>query len=355
MLAIKSNVNLSASDTASTLHAWEAKTAVYGEAIDVISTLLSQAAQVVESNTQDLSTRFVGLADAARHQSEQIQKIIDASTELQVNGEHVTISEFMDLFSQTLSDVVQKIIFISEKAVLMVYQLDDAMKNISQIDGFISRIHKINKQTNLLALNAMIEAARAGESGKSFAVVAEEVKAVSHDIDSFTADIEKCVSAVEESLNSSHTVIKEVATTDLSGNIMAQERLDILLAALLEQKRQFTGVMQEAAKNSHEISSHISNAIVSMQFQDRNSQYVENAVTILKLLFEHINEQPDYMSENKSVAHELIHFINDQFKLSEFRHAFNEHLLAKGWVEKTDIARYANASTDQASTEVELF
>ncbi len=50
---------------------------------------------------------------------------------------------------------------------------------LAELSDIVDNIGAVTRQTSMLALNASIEAARAGERGNSFAVVANEVKALS--------------------------------------------------------------------------------------------------------------------------------------------------------------------------------
>jgi methyl-accepting chemotaxis protein len=75
----------------------------------------------------------------------------------------------------------------------LVVQLGERMAGfaiaMSQVQTVSSTIETIARKTNMLALNATIEAARAGDAGRSFAVVAAEVKKLAHDTRAATSQI----------------------------------------------------------------------------------------------------------------------------------------------------------------------
>ncbi|WP_321964142.1 methyl-accepting chemotaxis protein [Paraburkholderia sp. J7] len=90
--------------------------------------------------------------------------------------------------------------------------ITDASRRISDITGVIDGIAF---QTNILALNAAVEAARAGEAGRSFAVVAGEVRMLA----------QRCAASAKEIKQVVDASVNEIAEgTRLVGNTTAQMR-----------------------------------------------------------------------------------------------------------------------------------
>lgn len=81
-----------------------------------------------------------------------------------------------------------------------------------EIGGIVELIEDIAEQTNLLALNATVEAARAGEAGRSFAVVAAEVKNLATATTAATERIRDSISAVQQGSNDAANAISEVVS-----------------------------------------------------------------------------------------------------------------------------------------------
>ncbi len=79
----------------------------------------------------------------------------------------------------------------------LIVQLGERMAGfataMNQVQTVSSTIEAIARKTNMLALNATIEAARAGDAGRSFAVVAAEVKKLAHDTRGATSKIAQTI------------------------------------------------------------------------------------------------------------------------------------------------------------------
>jgi methyl-accepting chemotaxis protein len=94
----------------------------------------------------------------------------------------------------------------------LVVQLGERMAGFAaamhQVQSVSSTIETIARKTNMLALNATIEAARAGDAGRSFAVVAAEVKKLAHDTRSATSQIASTIGELTREAGAVTTEIK---------------------------------------------------------------------------------------------------------------------------------------------------
>ena len=90
-------------------------------------------------------------------------------------------------------DAIEDTIAVFSGLTELVVKLGERMAGfaeaMSRVQNVSSSIERIAYKTNMLALNATIEAARAGEAGRSFAVVAAEVKKLAHETRAATSDI----------------------------------------------------------------------------------------------------------------------------------------------------------------------
>src|SRR6188472_1761270 len=94
----------------------------------------------------------------------------------------------------------------------LVVQLGERMAGfasaMNQVQTVSSTIETIARKTNMLALNATIEAARAGDAGRSFAVVAAEVKKLAHDTRTATSQIASTIGELTREAGAVTTEIK---------------------------------------------------------------------------------------------------------------------------------------------------
>ena len=127
---------------------------------------------------------------------------IDASTrEIEINAREATIlsghmaeaaRDGTRAVEETLRGIHSSYGVIQDTARAM----DELQESFLAIGGVVKIINEINDKTKLLALNAAIIAAQSGEHGKSFAVVAHEIKNLSDRTAGSTGEISRLIKGI---------------------------------------------------------------------------------------------------------------------------------------------------------------
>lgn len=192
---------------------------------------MKDSAKPLQDLSDNLSATSYQVTEALEQQTKDILQVRHATEEVESSANDVSSKaqeahQIVDVTLNTCADAQQSIRQThsnleslnvqAEKATSTTYQLSEQAQKVSQM---MEEIGGIAEQTNLLALNAAIEAARAGEQGRGFAVVADEVRALSGRTSKATIQIKD---SIETMLNTIEAWQKDIIANQEQTNACSQ-------------------------------------------------------------------------------------------------------------------------------------
>ena len=305
--------------------------------VDVMKSIVEEAVHGLTDSFNNLSQQS-SLQDALMHQ------LVEG---LHANDGADDQKGFIDETKEVLEYFVNNITEVSRGGMTMVYTVDDIEAQMDSVNQLLSEISAIADQTNLLALNAAIEAARAGEAGRGFAVVADEVRALSTNSNNLNDKIRDVVDKSKSNITKAKEIVGEIAGKDMSVAMQHKSRVDEVLVLMGEKNNFVSSKLAEAQHISNSIEKGVNVAVRSLQFEDIARQQCEQ-------LNSHIGLVDDLFSEMKSELSSIEHTAEAISDLSKLIYNLNTNI--EQVTEKAKVIHSTTASqSDMNEGEVELF
>jgi methyl-accepting chemotaxis protein len=189
-------------------------TAQVGESMAQISENANLVSEEVDeiikqtNNTETTVIQLISTAESVTEHSGQVSRYFTESTEKANNA--------VVIIGNSLSNIEE----INKKVNVISTITNELMESSREIVEIMPVMNEISEQTSLLALNAAIEAARAGDAGRTFAIVAAQIRKFSHNAALWTE-------RVGEVINRMTTVIQKVCDHTAEVYQMINEELSL--------------------------------------------------------------------------------------------------------------------------------
>ncbi|MBX6365894.1 MAG: hypothetical protein IRZ00_18770 [Gemmatimonadetes bacterium] len=203
---------------------------------------LRAGAEQAAASARNMAATVVGLAETLSRGAEEAEQGRAVAEANATWGEATRKSgEEMVATARAVRDATAQAIARLEAAAAVVQEGADEVTRLQAVSGavehFRSTIDELAQQSSLLALNATIEAVRAGAHGRSFEVVAHELRALADRSAAEARAVRESVQAIRDTLERAIGLMQrtreEVLTVTAMGDAVAT-RLGAIVAAAEE-------------------------------------------------------------------------------------------------------------------------
>ncbi len=289
-------------EAANSMHAIQSKISTQSKNAYYLDTLCLNALPIWKRNIETARTQTVeGIGSLTGRFSTLVERLEHAVLNSRQSGgsdNSGVVSTISDAES-SLQNVVDSLRTTQHGRTAMLNEVRTLTTYTEELQKMAAEVSAIASQTNLLALNAAIEAARAGEAGRGFSVVASEVRELSTLSSETGKRMAEKVSIINDSIGAAFSIAEKSAAEDetaIQRSEMAIQEVVTNFTSIVEELGHSAEIMQTESVG---IQTEIESMLVSLQFQDRTSQILNQVAVSLSELESTINDQQIGATEDK--------------------------------------------------------
>ncbi|HVE85990.1 MAG TPA: methyl-accepting chemotaxis protein [Myxococcales bacterium] len=220
---------------------------------------IAASARTVDGVAQELAElveqqqRLVSTQSGALHQTQLAAQELKESSDLASRKAQAVLAAAEDARQvgrsgrAAVESSLEQLGDIRERVTEMARQVAGLQDRARRIARITLVVKDLADQSNMVALNAAIEATRAGESGKTFAVVAQQIRRLADESTSATEQVRRVLLDVEAG-------IREAVRLSGAGRDRADAGLS-LARAYGDDLRKLTSIVEDSATSAQQISS----------------------------------------------------------------------------------------------------
>lgn len=175
---------------------------------------LNAAAAEIRASTQEQAASVEEQLAAVQETAATVDEITHSGAQIGKRAQEVIASaqataQTSTAGMQAVEDTAKAMDSIRDQAEAVAENIVALSEKTQAISDIIATVNDISERSHLLALNAAIEAAAAGESGRSFAVVAAEMKVLADQAKGATSQVRSILGDIQRGINSSVMLTEE--------------------------------------------------------------------------------------------------------------------------------------------------
>jgi len=285
---------------------------------------MSEISKILNNNTNLFHKGVKTIAESGSHikevaiaSSDLINTVSDFSKEIaNFSGkcleETKNSREIGDKGLIFVNETVGNMDSILDEVLLQKQEFETMLSDVGHAEATLNYIEEISSKTKSLAMNASIEAARAGEFGKSFNIIAKEVRQLSDMSKTATDSITKVFKNLNNSVDSISIRINNIEECTSNARISSKKMTNGVMS-LIES-------LDISEKNMKKISDMTFEQKEEIGIIEQDSFEIKNVTLDMNKV---LNQSENMLRENEKLIHNLYTSVKD------FTLIFNEKISTK--------------------------